>query len=225
MEGSRRIVALLPMRAGSERVPGKNYRAFAGQPLYRHVLETLLAVPELEQVVIDTDSAAILDEAARLYPQVLLLERPEHLRGGLVAMNDVLLNDLDRAPADVYVQTHATNPLLRPQTISRALRQFLESDPPLDSLFGVTRLQTRLYDAAGRAINHDPGVLLRTQDLPPVFEENSCLYIFTAAALRRHRHRVGPHAALFEVDREEAWDIDDELDFLFGEFLWRRRQA
>ena len=72
------------MRAGSERVRGKNHREFAGRPLYRYVLETLLSVRELDQVVIDTDSVPILEEAARLYPMVGRLERPPHLRGGEV---------------------------------------------------------------------------------------------------------------------------------------------
>lgn len=222
---SPRIVAILPMRAGSERVRGKNERAFAGKPLYRRVLETLLEVRELHQVVIDTDSASILEETARLYPGVGRLERAAHLRGGEVPMNDVLLADLDRAPADIYLQTHATNPLLRASTVSRALRAFLAADPRPDSLFGVTRLQTRLYDAAGHPINHDAAALLRTQDLPPVYEENSCIYIFTGDGLRRYRHRIGPRALMFEIDREEAWDIDVELDFEIAEFLWNRRHA
>jgi CMP-N-acetylneuraminic acid synthetase len=125
--------------------------------------------------------------------------------------------------ADWYLQTHSTNPLLRPATIDRAVAELLGSVPRHDSLFSVTRLQTRLWDAAGQPMNHDPAVLLRTQDLPPVYEENSCLYMFTGKGLRRGGTRIGQRPLLFEIDRDEAWDIDEEIDFEVAEFLFQRR--
>jgi len=54
------IVALVPMRHHSQRVPGKNYRPLGGKPLYQHVIETLLACPEIDRVVVDTDSPPIV---------------------------------------------------------------------------------------------------------------------------------------------------------------------
>jgi CMP-N-acetylneuraminic acid synthetase len=124
--------------------------------------------------------------------------------------------------AEFYLQTHSTNPLLRPETVSRAIKRFLAGVPNHDSLFSVTRLQTRLYDQHGRAINHDPAVLIQTQDLPPIFEENSCLYIFTRENLVKQHHRIGERPMLFEIDAEEAWDIDEELDFEICDFLLSR---
>ncbi|MGH2413934.1 MAG: cytidylyltransferase domain-containing protein, partial [Microcystaceae cyanobacterium] len=117
-----------------------------------------------------------------------------------------------------------TNPLLKSETLSKAIALFLDS-PEYDSLFSVTRLQTRLYDANGKAINHDPNVLLRTQDLPPVYEENSNLYLFTGDILRERKNRIGNTPLLFEIDRDEAWDIDEEVDFRIAELLYRDRQA
>ncbi|HEX9014277.1 MAG TPA: acylneuraminate cytidylyltransferase family protein, partial [Anaerolineaceae bacterium] len=92
-----------------------------------------------------------------------------------------------------------------------------------DSLFGVTRVQTRLWDAQTRPINHDPAILLRTQDLPPVFMENSCLYLFTRPLLERRRNRIGEHPLMFEIDAAEAWDIDEELDFAVVDCLMRKK--
>jgi len=89
----------------------------------------------------------------------------------------------------------------------------------------VTRLQTRLWDANGHAINHDPNILLQTQDLPPVYEENSCLYIFSRENLARRRNRLGERPLMFEMDAAEAWDIDEELDFAFTEFLMHRQKG
>jgi CMP-N-acetylneuraminic acid synthetase len=214
-----RIVALVPMRHQSRRVPGKNYRTLAGKPLYLHIIAALSACPEVDQVVVDTDSPLIAQGLQEAYPQVHVLERPEHLRAEDVPMNEVLAYDTGQVPADFYLQTHSTNPLLSAATLSRAIHTLLEYYPAYDSLFSVTRWQTRLWDQLGRAINHNPAILLRTQDLPPVFEENSCIYIFNRETLLRRRNRIGERPYLFEIDLAEAWDIDEEIDFQIAGFL------
>jgi CMP-N-acetylneuraminic acid synthetase len=214
-----RVVALVPMRHHSERVPGKNYRPLAGKPLYQHILDTLLCCPEISQVVIDTDSPVIMDGLRAQYPQVAIIERPEHLRADTMAMNEVLLYTTSQAPADLYLQTHSTNPLLRAETISHAIRTLVSSMPMYDSLFSVTRRQVRYWDQLGRAVNHNPAILLRTQDLPPIYEENSCMYLFSRQTLEQRRNRIGERPYLFEIPAAEAWDIDEELDFAITELI------
>ncbi|MBE7433997.1 MAG: acylneuraminate cytidylyltransferase family protein [Anaerolineales bacterium] len=217
-----KLAALVPMRHHSQRVPGKNYRPLAGKPLYQHILETLKAVPEIETVIVDTDSEPVMDGIRRLFPDVKLIPRPEHLRADSVPMNDILLYDTAQVRADYYLQTHSTNPLLKAETISRGIQSLITNYPRYDSLFSVTRLQTRLYFQDGRAINHNPLELIQTQDLPPVYEENSCIYIFTRENLERKKHRIGDKPLMFEVDAAEAWDIDEELDFEICDFLMRK---
>jgi CMP-N-acetylneuraminic acid synthetase len=214
------VVALLPMRHDSERVKGKNYRPLAGRPLYHHIVETLIACPRICEVVIDTDSDLIAADAQDAFADVRIIMRPDHIRGGEVDMNVVLRNDVAQVPADLYVQTHSTNPLLRVETVTDAIDAYLANRDRHDSLFTVTALQTRLYSADGEALNHDPAVLLRTQDLAPVMEENSCLYVFTAQTLRESGARIGATPLLFAIDREEAWDIDEEIDWKIVEALY-----
>ncbi len=218
-----KIVALVPMRHNSERVPGKNYRLLAGKPLYQHILHTLQQVPEIDQIVIDTDSPIIIEGAQKDFPNVRTLLRPEHLRDGNIPMNEILLYDTGQAPADFYLQTHSTNPLLKAETISTAIRALVDSYPAYNSLFSATRIQTRLWDQLGRAINHNPAILLRTQDLPPVYEENSCIYLFTRSTLESRRNRLGDRPYLFPMEASEAWDIDEELDFLIADLILSRR--
>lgn len=215
------ITALVPMRHHSQRVPQKNYRLLDGKPLYQHILATLLAVPELTRIVVDTDSPVIAAGIAEYFPTIMVIERPEELRADDISMNSILQYDISQAPSDFYLQTHSTNPLLRAETLSKAIQSFLSSYPQCDSLFSVTRLQTRLYDQAGNAINHDPRVLIQTQDLPPVYEENSCLYLFSSDTLAKHGTRIGDTPILFETDPEESWDIDEEIDFKLVELMIR----
>jgi CMP-N-acetylneuraminic acid synthetase len=166
-----KLIALVPMRHHSQRVPGKNYRPLAGKPLFHHIIETLLAAPEINDIVVDTDSEPVMDGLRQHFPQVKIINRPGHLRADDVPMNEILLHDTEQFPADFYLQTHSTNPLLKPETVSRSIKSFFAGYPARDSLFSVTRLQTRLYDKDGNAINHNPRELIQTQDLPPVYEE------------------------------------------------------
>lgn len=218
-----KLAALVPMRHHSQRVPGKNYRPLAGKPLFHHILETLLAVPEIEAVMVDTDSEPVMEDVRRLFPSVKLIERPEHLRADDIPMNDILLHDTAQLDAEFYLQTHSTNPLLKAETISSGIKKFFNEFPKYDSLFSVTRLQTRLYFQDGGAINHNPLELKQTQDLPPVYEENSCMYLFTRENLVKKHHRIGDAPMLFEIHRDEAWDIDEELDFEIADFLMKKR--
>ena len=217
------IAALIPMRHHSQRVPGKNYRPLAGKPLFHHILQALQDVPEINEILVDTDSPPVIESLRQHFPAVRVIERPEHLRADATPMNEILTYDTSQVEADFYLQTHSTNPLLKAKTLSRAIQALLGNYPSYDSLFSVTRLQTRLWDGLGRAINHNPAFLIQTQDLPPVYEENSCIYIFTRQNLLTRRNRLGERPMMFEVNAAEAWDIDEEMDFAIAEFLLRQQ--
>lgn len=214
-----RVAALVPMRHHSERVPQKNFRDFAGLPLFHYVLRSLGDCDLVSEIVVDTDSPPIKDGLREHFPSVRIIDRPEHLREGTTPMNDVLLHDVEQVDADFYLQTHSTNPLLQTKTISAAIETFLDRYPEYDSLFSVTKVQTRLWDELARAVNHNPNILLRTQDLPPLYEENSCLYLFTKEILQDRHNRIGRRPYLFEIDRREAVDIDEEIDFRIAELM------
>ncbi len=220
-----KITALVPMRHHSQRVPGKNYRLIAGKPLYHHVIENLNQVPAIEQIIVDTDSEEIKTGLAKSFPDVKVIERPAALRADDLSMNEILIHDINQLPGEHFLQTHSTNPLVSPKTIIRAIETYFEKLGAYDSLFAVTRLQVRLWDSKGMPINHDPSVLLQTQDLPPIYEENSCFYIFSKTNLLTRRNRLGERPQMFEISRDEAWDIDEEIDFQIAELLLQNRRS
>jgi CMP-N-acetylneuraminic acid synthetase len=216
-----KMIALLPMKAHSERVPNKNMRDFSGSPLYHAVMKSLLGSRYISHVVINTDSEKIRDDALRNFKDsVIVHDRPSQLCGDFVSMNDIIGYDIEQLKGDLFLQTHSTNPLLKSATIDRAVEKYFDViSKGYDSLFSVTRLRTRLYDKDGNPINHNTEELLRTQDLPPVYEENSCLYLFSRRSFELKKGRIGNMPFLFEIPREEAVDIDEEIDFRFAEIL------
>lgn len=216
-----RIIALVPMKGHSERVPNKNIRNLAGKNAFHWILETLSKSKYIKEIVINTDSAEIAKSAKDNF-EVTILERPDFLLGDMVSIQPLIEYDLSQTEGEYYLQTHSTNPLLTTETIDKAIETFFNQKEH-DALFTVTPLKTRFYWPDGSGINHDPKYLIRTQDLKPVFEENSCLYIFSKTTNHATKNRLGSYPMMFPIDRLEAVDIDDIEDFYWAEFLLLRK--
>lgn len=218
------IVALVPLKAHSERVTGKNTRNFCGKPLYFWILEALLRARHVQKIVIDTDSDEIAAQAQAQF-DIQILERPAYLLGDHIVADDLITYDIEQIRgADHFLQTHATNPLLRSATIDEAVESFF-SQQECDSLFSVTEVRARYFFPDGSPVQHNPAKLIPTQELDPLYEENSCLYIFSRASFQRRGNRLGENPMMFPMDALEAVDIDEELDFKFAEVLMRERLA
>jgi CMP-N-acetylneuraminic acid synthetase len=215
------LTALLPIKGESERVKGKNLRDFCGKPLMCRILETLQQCPCIACIIVNTDS----DKVAKLadqYGKVTLHPRPDHLCGHHIPMNHILCHDLEILGDGHYLQTHVTNPMLRQETIVEAISVYFRNAVKHDSLFSVRKLQSRFYRADGSPLNHDSAVLLNTQDLEPLFEENSCLYLFSRQSfLEAGGNRIGRTPFLFTMTQYESLDIDTEDDFRLAEIAWK----
>lgn len=212
----KRVVALLPMKANSTRVKGKNFRDFCGKPLFRWILDSLLAVEEIDCVVINTDAREILAENGLVdSDRVLIRDRKPEICGDEVSMNRVLADDVANIDANIYLMTHTTNPLLSKETIAKAIREFTSalSQDSADSLFTVNKIQTRFYRGDCSPINHDPDNLLPTQDLEPWYEENSNLYLFTQNSFHSTNARIGKKPMMMESPAMESSDIDTPDDW------------
>jgi CMP-N-acetylneuraminic acid synthetase len=217
-----KVIALMPMKANSERVKGKNFRDFSGKPLFRWMLDTLKSVSEVDALVINTDAREILSENGLLEDDfVIIRDRKPELCGDFVSTNLIIGDDIQNIDADIYLMTHTTNPLLSKESIKAAISQFknaLESRKA-DSLFTVNKVQERFYDVDVKALNHDPDNLIRTQDLKPWYQENSNLYLFTKDSFSRTKARIGKNPMMLETAPFESTDIDTPDDWDLGEVL------
>jgi CMP-N-acetylneuraminic acid synthetase len=225
---SYKCVALLPMKAHSARVQGKNFRVFAGKPLFRWILDNLLQVDEIEKIVINTDAREILASNGLVdTDRVMIRDRRPELCGDFTSMNLILQDDLREIESQAYLMTHTTNPLLSAGTIQAAYGAWKAGAAAgtCDSLFTVNRFQTRFYREDCSAVNHDPDNLIRTQDLEPWFEENSNLYVFTRGSFASTGARIGKRPMMFETPRIESADIDDQEGWDIAETLAAARVA
>jgi N-acylneuraminate cytidylyltransferase len=220
-----KLKALLPMKGNSERVPNKNMKDFDCFPLYHAVVKSLLDSKYIECVVINTDSEIIEKDAKEIFgDKIIIINRPIEIQGDFVSMNDIIAYDLSKLESEHFLQTHSTNPLLKSETIDKAIEKYFTGLENFDSVFGVTKVQTRFYDKNAKAINHNLNELLRTQDLEPMYEENSNFYIFSKESFKEAKNkRIGLKPQIFEVNKLEAVDIDEPEDFIMAELLYKNR--
>ena len=214
------------MKAHSSRVPGKNFRILAGKPLFRWILDELLATDFIHEVVINTDARDEIITAGLPTDEtrITIRDRKLSLCGDEVSMNRIIEDDLVDTDADHYLMTHTTNPAITASTLTKAYRTYIdETKNGADSLFAVNRHQTRFYRRDGSPVNHDPDNLIPTQDLEPWFEENSCFYFFSKQSFLSTGARIGRNPVLFETPPLESVDIDETHDWELAELILRER--
>jgi NAD(P)-dependent dehydrogenase (short-subunit alcohol dehydrogenase family) len=215
-----KVTAIIPIKHESTRVHGKNYRLMNNKPLYFYIINTLLNTKSISEIIIDTNSPTIKDGIPEHFPNanIRIYDRPDHLCSNDTSTNALLMNviqDLDLV-SDLFFQTHTTNPLLKSETIDDAIRMFISNNNNYDSLFSVKTHHTRLYDKNGNDMNHNRHP---TQDLDPIYEENSCMYLFTRESLFKFSSRIGVNAMMYKMSDIESQDIDWEEDFKITEIL------
>lgn len=205
------MVALLPIKGNSERVPGKNFKEFRGKPLFLWILETLLKIDRIELIVINTDvSEKFKRFDLHLNSRIMIRERAAEIRGDHVSMNKVIQNDIGAVKSDNYLMTHTTNPLISAETINTAINKYyLSTEEGFDSLFSVNQFKSRFYTSDLKPLNHNPDDLIRTQDLKPIYEENSCLYLFNNESFKSTKARIGRTPNILVTPYYESVDIDD----------------
>lgn len=214
------ISALVPIKKHSTRLENKNFLDFEGVPLYQIILDKLSRMPEIDRILVNTDSEIIKENSIQKFPKVQLIDRPEYLMGDHITMNSLIAHDLEQCTGEHFLQTHCTNPLLTEKTIREAIALYYASLDRYDSLLSVDNLQKRGYFSNGKPINHSNDNLLPTQELDPVCMENSNLFLFSRTSFSNAGNsRVGLKPQLFPMSTLESIDIDYQEDFVLALLL------
>ncbi len=217
-----KVAALLPMKGHSERIPFKNIKKFFGKPLFCMIIDALRKSEYISKIYIDTDSDTIKALIDKFYRDIMIIDRPKRMVGDRMSMNKIIAYDMGIIDGKHFLQTHSTNPLLTTRTIDTCVKTYFKNiEKGYDSLFGVSKCNARFYDHDFKPVNHDPGNLIRTQDLPPLYMENSCLYLFSRDSFTSNKlNRIGKKPYLFEINKVESIDIDNEEDFFIAEKIY-----
>lgn len=224
MRSTGSVLAVVPARAGSKGIPGKNLRAVAGRSLVRRTVEAARAAARIDDVVVTTDGDAIAAEARAAGARVV--RRPAELAGDEASSESAVLHVLDELAVagehpEVVVFLQATSPFTDPADLDRAVARV--QDGHADAVFAATDSHAFLWrvdeGGAARAVNHDAAVRPRRQDREPEFRETGAFYVFHADGFREHGHRFHGRTELVAVDPRGAIDVDDPADLALASAL------
>ena len=202
-----KVVAFVPIKLNSQRLPHKNILPLAGHPLCWHVVNTLMEVKTIHEVYVYCS-----DEAVKEYlpAGVRVKKRDERLDGDLIKGSEIYRSFIDEVDSDIYVLAHTTSPFIKKESIESALKQVLNQG--YDSAFSAERIQTFAW-YQGKPINYDLSDVPRTQDMEPVWVETSAFFIFRKELFTKYNRRIGFHPFIQEVSGLEAVDIDERKDY------------
>ncbi len=211
-----KTAAFIPIKANSERVPGKNFRVLNGKKLYEHICEHVKQANVFDDVYVDTNSDEIAAYAKK--QGFLVIERKPELVKNSANGNDLLVYQYEQYPDyDYYFQLFATAPFLQTETIKKCVDKLTYS-AEYDSCFTATA-QYGFFWLNNEPINYRPCILPRSQDMSPMIEETTGLYGISGEALKKYRCRIGAKPYIHYVDKFEAVDINTEADFKMAEYI------
>lgn len=213
------IKALIPVRAGSQRVKNKNIRPFANSSLLEIKIKQLLSIKELDGVVVNSENDEMLDIARSLGAETY--KRNDYYASSTVSINEVYRNIGETTKSDIIVYANATNPLLKNESVSNAINAFINKDPQYDTLNSAHLIKEFMW-LNEKPLNYELDSMPKSQNLPNIYALNFALNIFERKYAIDNSSIVGKHPLLFELDEIEATDIDNEIDFEFAEFLYNR---
>lgn len=220
-----KITAIVPIKKDSERIPGKNFLPFCGKPLFHYMLSTLQQCEAIEKILINTDSEIIIQEISAAYSKAVIIPRPDFLLGHHIVANELIAYDISQTSDEHFLQTHITNPLLSLRSITNAVNLYFCSLQVYDSLFSVNCIRKRMYDADCRPLNHSNNDMKPTQQMDPVYVENSNLFIFSKSSFKNAGNsRIGLKPQLFEMNDVESIDIDYPEDFKLAEIIYQNKE-
>ncbi len=211
----KKIVAVVPMKLNSQRLPQKNVKRFTnGKHLCSYILRTLQKVPGIQEIYVYCSQ----DHIRSCLPDgIKYLQRPVSLDQDDTQMNEVLRCFAEEIFADVYIMTHATSPFIKPGTIQKGLEAVLSG--VYDSAFAAEKVQGFLW-MNGIPFNYELDAIPRTQDMQPVYKETSGFYIYERNVMIQKRQRIGERPYMVETGKIEAVDIDGPEDFLIADAIY-----
>ena len=205
-----KTVAFVPIKLNSQRLPHKNILPIADKPLCWYICNTLLSVPNIDEVYVYCSD----DTVKQYVPDgVRYLKRPSYLDGDNIKGFDIYKEFISSIDSDIYVLAHTTSPFVKVSTLENALSMVINGK--YDSAFSAQRVQTFSW-FKGKPLNYDLNDVPRTQDIEPIWVETSAFYIFEKDIFIKHRRRIGFKPFVQEVFGVETIDIDEKSDYDFA---------
>ncbi|HEX2898169.1 MAG TPA: acylneuraminate cytidylyltransferase family protein [Bacteroidia bacterium] len=218
MYKDQRIVALIPARGGSKRLPRKNVLPLRGIPLIQWSIAAARGSTLIDEVIVSTDDPEIAQIAA--LAGAVVMDRPSNLALDHTPSLPVFQDALQRMrpEADLLVVMQPTTPFRRVSDIDDSIRRLIDQDA--DALIAVTKAKMgpewllQIQDGYLQMPESNSLTRTRSQDQLPYYQINGSLYLFKpATVLNADRYAWGPRTLPLILEKPWDIDIDDLIDF------------
>ncbi len=207
------IVAIMPIKLKNERCPGKNTRLLGNKPLLQYELHSLIETKLCNSINVFCSDEAVIPF---LPDGVTFIKRTPDLDLPTSNFTQIFTSFSKIIDADIYVYAHATAPFITIDTMCQCINAVISKE--YDSAFCAIKLQDYLWQN-GKPLNFDATNLPRTQDLTPIYQETSGVYVFTKEVFTKYKRRIGVNPFIKEVSFKESVDIDTQEDFRLAETI------
>ncbi len=217
-----KTTAVIPVRKGSQRVPDKNLRPFAGTTLLENKIKSLLKVPEIDEIVVNTNSEAAIEFVELEYAdtKVRAQRREEYYASSQCSGSEFFKHLGEVTDTDIFIYAPCTSPFVKPETVSKCIRQFVEH-PEYDCLATVSSIKEFMW-LNGKAINYDPQHAPNSQNLPDIVALNFGVTVVKRETLIANSNIIGKNPQFVLTSDIEAIDIDTPLDFYIAEQIYHK---
>lgn len=222
-----KILALIPARGGSKRLPGKNIRQLDGKPLIEWSIRVAQAVPEISDVLVSTDDINIAEVAKKSGAMVPWL-RPAELATDTATSSDVALHALDYyerkfGRVDGLLLLQPTSPFRTKETVVRGVQLFEVQQRR--RVIGVSPVKMnpiwnfKIDNELLKPLTDNNNSQHLSQNVSKIYAPNGSFYLIAPDDLRADRSFYGGEMAPLVIDRMwESLDIDTEEDWQWAEF-------
>lgn len=213
---SKKVVAFIPIKLNSERLPGKNIKKLGSMPLIQHILNTLIKSKNINDIYVFCSDESIID----LLPnQVKFLKRDKSLDRDETLGSEIYDSFINLVDSDYYLLAHATSPFIKLETVSNSIEKVLSDK--FDSAFTAKEIKNFIW-FNDKPLNYSLDLVPRTQDIEPIYVECSAFFIFSKKMWQEEGRRIGNNPYMALLQGEEAVDIDEKDDFELAEFYLKQ---
>ena len=215
------LVAVVPVRKGSQRVKNKNFKPFAGKNLLIHKIEILKKISSIEEIIINSDA----DEAQKIAKDlnVKFKKREDYFASSECTNSEFWQHIAENTDSRYIMFTNCTSPLIKIETFKNIINTFEKLKSEKDSVNTVTDLKEFLFEG-NKALNFNPSEALNSQDLPNIVKLNFAVSIISKDLMFKKKSIIGDNPFLYKIDEFEGLDIDSHFEFNFAEYLFKSIQ-
>jgi CMP-N-acetylneuraminic acid synthetase len=216
---TKNLVAVIPVRAASQRVKNKNFKSFGGKNLLIHKIKLLKKIKQIDDIIVNSDSDKAM-KIAKDY-KVSFQKREKYFASSKCTNSEFWSHIGETTNGNFIMFTDCTNPLIKEQTYIKIINSFEAAKSKYDSINTVSEVKEFLY-LNNKPINFNPNKAPNSQNLPDIIKLNFAINILSTKVMSKKKSLVGYKPLFYKISEIEGYDINTDLEFKFAEFLFKK---